>query len=133
MTTVSPRQETKWGTMSLGCRRMITRSTSAGLFSRLSTTGDGGGQGIMCPVGSEVRSRATANVDPSTKTSRHCFFLASLRHSTPISDMRDLPHTRSCFVCGESNPIGMKLRFVTDGRFVETRFVPSPEHIGLKQ
>jgi len=47
--------------------------------------------------------------------------------------MRALPHTRSCFVCGECNPIGMKLRFVTDGRFVLTRFVPSPEHIGLKQ
>jgi len=38
--------------------------------------------------------------------------------------MRTLPHTRSCFVCGESNPIGLKLRFETDGRIVQTRFVP---------
>ena len=47
--------------------------------------------------------------------------------------MKVLPHTHSCFVCGESNPIGLKLRFETDGRVVQTRFVPRPEHIGFKQ
>jgi len=47
--------------------------------------------------------------------------------------MQELPHTRSCFVCGESNPIGLKLRFETDGRLVRTRLVPRPEHIGFKQ
>jgi len=47
--------------------------------------------------------------------------------------MKTLPHTRSCFVCGESNPIGLKLRFETDGRIVQTRFVPTPEHVGFKQ
>ena len=47
--------------------------------------------------------------------------------------MRTLPHTRSCFVCGESNPIGLKLRFETDGRIVQTRFVPRTEHVGFKQ
>ena len=47
--------------------------------------------------------------------------------------MRALPHTYSCFVCGESNPIGLRLRFETDGRMVQTRFVPRPEHIGFKQ
>lgn len=46
--------------------------------------------------------------------------------------MRELPHTRSCFVCGESNPLGLKLRFETDGRLVRTRFVPRPEHIGFR-
>jgi acyl-coenzyme A thioesterase PaaI-like protein len=44
-----------------------------------------------------------------------------------------LPHTRSCFVCGEANPSGLKLRFETDGRIVRTRFIPKPEHIGFKQ
>lgn len=44
-----------------------------------------------------------------------------------------LPHTHSCFVCGESNPIGFKLRFETDGRIVQTRFVPRPEHVGFRQ
>jgi uncharacterized protein (TIGR00369 family) len=47
--------------------------------------------------------------------------------------MRALPHTASCFVCGESNPIGLKLRFETDGTVVRARFLPRPEHIGFKQ
>ena len=47
--------------------------------------------------------------------------------------MKTLPHTHSCFVCGESNPIGLKLRFQTDGRIVQTRFVPRPEHVGFRQ
>jgi acyl-coenzyme A thioesterase PaaI-like protein len=46
--------------------------------------------------------------------------------------MQPLPHTRSCFVCGEANPLGLKLRFETDGRFVHARFSPRPEHNGLK-
>jgi uncharacterized protein (TIGR00369 family) len=44
-----------------------------------------------------------------------------------------LPHTRSCFVCGESNPIGLKLRFETDGRIVRAHFRPRAEHVGFKQ
>ncbi len=47
--------------------------------------------------------------------------------------MKLLPHTRSCFVCGESNPAGLKLRFETDGRQVQTRFVPQAEHVGFRQ
>jgi acyl-coenzyme A thioesterase PaaI-like protein len=47
--------------------------------------------------------------------------------------MKELPHTRSCFVCGEFNPIGLKLRFETDGRIVQTRFVARSEHIGFKR
>ena len=46
--------------------------------------------------------------------------------------MKELPHTHSCFVCGESNPAGLKLRFETDGRIVQTRFVPRVEHVGFK-
>jgi uncharacterized protein (TIGR00369 family) len=46
--------------------------------------------------------------------------------------MKELPHTRSCFVCGESNPTGLNLRFETDGNIVHARFVPRPEHIGFK-
>lgn len=46
--------------------------------------------------------------------------------------MKPLPHTHSCFVCGESNPLGLKLRFETDGRIVRTRFAPRAEHIGFK-
>src|SRR5580692_2394272 len=47
--------------------------------------------------------------------------------------MRELPHTRSCFVCGEANPAGLKIRFETDERIVQARFLPRPEHIGFKQ
>ena len=47
--------------------------------------------------------------------------------------MQSLPHTRSCFVCGEANPAGLKLRFETDGRIVRTRFRARPEHVGFKQ
>jgi uncharacterized protein (TIGR00369 family) len=47
--------------------------------------------------------------------------------------MKELPHTHACFVCGESNPIGLNLRFETDGRMVWTRFTPRKEHIGFKQ
>lgn len=46
--------------------------------------------------------------------------------------MRELPHTHSCFVCGESNAIGFRLRFETDGWVVQTRFRPRREHIGFQ-
>src|SRR5947207_8973523 len=59
--------------------------------------------------------------------------LASDRRSPPIPSMKTLPHTRSCFVCGESNPIGLKLRFETDGRIVQTHFRARAEHAGFKQ
>ena len=47
--------------------------------------------------------------------------------------MTQLPHTHSCFVCGESNSIGLNLRFETDGRTVQTRFKPRTEHVGFKK
>lgn len=47
--------------------------------------------------------------------------------------MKELPHTHSCFVCGESNPIGLKLRFETDGRAVRAEFTPRAEHAGFQE
>jgi uncharacterized protein (TIGR00369 family) len=47
--------------------------------------------------------------------------------------MHPLPHTASCFVCGESNACGLKIRFETDGAVVRARFVPREEHIGFRQ
>jgi len=47
--------------------------------------------------------------------------------------MNELPHTRWCFVCVESNPRGLNLRSETDGRTVQLRFLPRPEHIGFAQ
>ena len=45
--------------------------------------------------------------------------------------MTQLPHSKGCFVCGARNPIGLRLRFRTDGKIVETDFVPSREHNGF--
>src|SRR2546430_703207 len=47
--------------------------------------------------------------------------------------MLKLPHTRSCFVCGLNNPLGLKLDFETDGRIVRAHFAPRPEHVGFKE
>jgi uncharacterized protein (TIGR00369 family) len=47
--------------------------------------------------------------------------------------MRELPHTHSCFVCGESNPRGLNLRSETDGKMVRTKFGFRAEHVGFKQ
>jgi uncharacterized protein (TIGR00369 family) len=47
--------------------------------------------------------------------------------------MRELPHTSSCFVCGESNVSGLKIRFESDGAVVRARFMPRADHIGFKQ
>ena len=45
--------------------------------------------------------------------------------------MTELPHSKSCFVCGSRNPIGLKLRFQTDGQRVFARFQPGPQHHGF--
>ncbi len=47
--------------------------------------------------------------------------------------MRQLPHTRSCFVCGESNPAGLNLRFETDGKLVRAQFAPRAEYVGFRE
>ena len=49
-----------------------------------------------------------------------------------LEAMQALPHTHGCFVCGESNAIGLRLRFETDGNIVRTEFVPSREHVGFR-
>ena len=61
-----------------------------------------------------------------------CFCLPNGAVTPPISVMRELPHTHSCFVCGENNAIGLKLRFTTDGRTVQTRFRLRDTHIGFR-
>jgi uncharacterized protein (TIGR00369 family) len=49
----------------------------------------------------------------------------------PKHRMKELPHTHSCFVCGESNSLGLNLRSETDGRVVQLRFTPRPQHVGF--
>jgi uncharacterized protein (TIGR00369 family) len=60
-------------------------------------------------------------------------YLAASVQVAANKQMRVLPHTHSCFVCGESNAHGLNLRFETDGRMVRARFVPRTEHVGFKQ
>ncbi|HVV00003.1 MAG TPA: PaaI family thioesterase [Verrucomicrobiae bacterium] len=47
--------------------------------------------------------------------------------------MIDLPYTHSCFVCGDSNRSGLRLKFQADGNVVRATFTPGPEHIGFRQ
>ena len=44
---------------------------------------------------------------------------------------QEIPSYRSCFVCGDENPIGLKLKFfgLEDGT-VRAEYVPKPEHCG---
>jgi uncharacterized protein (TIGR00369 family) len=60
------------------------------------------------------------------------FLLDPSVSGAPSSGMKVLPHTHSCFVCGDSNALGLNLRFETDGCRVKTRFTPRPEHVGFK-
>lgn len=46
--------------------------------------------------------------------------------------MLELPHTRSCFVCGENNDLGLNLRFSAEGPIVHAKFTPKWEHIGFQ-
>jgi uncharacterized protein (TIGR00369 family) len=46
--------------------------------------------------------------------------------------MELLPRTHSCFVCGESNKLGLRLLFFKDGNVVRTEYAAIPEHIGFK-
>jgi uncharacterized protein (TIGR00369 family) len=43
----------------------------------------------------------------------------------------ELPHSKSCFVCGSSNPIGLNLRFETDGKIVRAHFTLRREYGGF--
>jgi acyl-coenzyme A thioesterase PaaI-like protein len=45
---------------------------------------------------------------------------------------QEVVYYRRCFVCGSENPIGLKLRFLSEGDVVRTRYRPSPEHEGYR-
>lgn len=46
--------------------------------------------------------------------------------------MKELPHTYSCFCCGEANAAGLRMRLETDGSIVQTHFRFKREHTGFK-
>lgn len=43
-----------------------------------------------------------------------------------------LPRTRSCFVCGVNNPLGLNLGFEVEGDTVVSRFRFLPQHAGFR-
>ena len=43
-----------------------------------------------------------------------------------------LPPTRSCFVCGVENPLGLKLRFTAEPGRVRAPYQPRREHVGFQ-
>jgi acyl-coenzyme A thioesterase PaaI-like protein len=43
---------------------------------------------------------------------------------------RPLPWSRSCYICGEANPIGLRARSYLVGDRIELPFVPRTEHAG---
>lgn len=46
-----------------------------------------------------------------------------------MDTMRD---ASTCFVCGPTNPIGLRVRFAVDGARVTGEFVPSEYHVGFR-
>ncbi len=42
----------------------------------------------------------------------------------------DIPTYPTCFVCGEENPIGLKMKFRSKGKIIEADYNPLPEHCG---
>ena len=46
------------------------------------------------------------------------------------SVLEKLPNSKTCFVCGDQNPSGLKVRFWADGDTVFTRFTPRLEQMG---
>ncbi len=40
------------------------------------------------------------------------------------------PGSRHCYVCGQDNPVGLKVQFHQQGDQVVTHFTPGPEHQG---
>src|ERR1700710_2015642 len=46
----------------------------------------------------------------------------------------ELPHTHGCLVCGQANPLGLKLHLFVDpaSGVVSVEFTPRVEHIGFE-
>ena len=48
----------------------------------------------------------------------------------PSTDRKPLPWSRSCFVCGEENPLGLRARSFLVGDRIELAFTPRIEYAG---
>jgi acyl-coenzyme A thioesterase PaaI-like protein len=50
----------------------------------------------------------------------------------PLDPFLAVRSDHACFGCGDDNPIGLHLRFASDGDAVKASFVPGPEHQGFQ-
>ena len=86
---------------------------------------------MLCGIGASGKCGGLTGAE-----GRHDAFVERLPGSTGCVNlggaMKELPHTHTCFVCGESNPHGLNLRFWEDGDVVRARFTPGAEHAGFK-
>lgn len=49
---------------------------------------------------------------------------------SPYSALNELPSSDGCFVCGQSNPGGLHIRFFTDGNVAFCQYKPSEQYQG---
>ena len=47
-----------------------------------------------------------------------------------MNDARARPDANHCFVCGPSNPVGLRIEFRMDGERCRAEFVPGSDHVG---
>jgi len=85
-----------------------------------------------CPAPAAPEDGRTPGQCVDARVGACCILLVRPFLSWPTGRVKTLPHTLGCFVCGEANPAGLKLRFETDGRRVQTRFVPQAQHVGFR-
>lgn len=45
-------------------------------------------------------------------------------------DISNIKYNHGCFVCGENNPFGLKLKFFLDGEKVYTEYIPTETYQG---
>ncbi|MBI5534977.1 MAG: PaaI family thioesterase [Deltaproteobacteria bacterium] len=54
------------------------------------------------------------------------------RKETDRMSSKELPHTHECFVCGESNVLGLQVRFTWEDDQAVVRFTPTEERCGYR-
>ncbi len=50
-----------------------------------------------------------------------------------MTDPRGRPFANNCFVCGPTNPVGLRIEFRMDGEICRASFTPGPDHIGYAE
>src|SRR5207248_10441272 len=59
-------------------------------------------------------------------------FQRFLKIVSRASALEKLPNSFACFVCGDRNPKGLRVRFYIEGDSVSGQFMPCDEHMGFR-